>query len=215
MATEWTPTDRTFRAAIDRTDSLLVRADVAPFGSGMEVTILPRTLDHESAPAVAGHPLQFDATGLEPLIAALTELRDAIVPETLEALEARHRALCEQRKKLVERINALTVRDPNRCAVCGWPLAGAPSQGCLRGQCAHRGQRPDFDRLYDPKRAVIERERLAAGQVDTLTDANGNVWDRHHVARALGDEVPDLWRNRRTNEIQERGQIAVAEGGER
>lgn len=44
--------------------------------------------------------------------------------------------------------------DPNRCAVCGWPLKDRPADGCVRGNCS---QRPRPHRLYDPERATAER----------------------------------------------------------
>ena len=43
--------------------------------------------------------------------------------------------------------------DPDRCAVCGWPLANQPEGGCVRGNCS---ERPRPKRLYDEPRAEQE-----------------------------------------------------------
>lgn len=44
-------------------------------------------------------------------------------------------------------------RDVNRCAICGWTLAGLASQGCVRGNCSLR---PFPSHFYDPARARAE-----------------------------------------------------------
>ena len=50
-------------------------------------------------------------------------------------------------------------RAPDRCAVCGWPLAASREDGCVRGDCAYRGHpRPP----YDAERAERERELTGA-----------------------------------------------------
>lgn len=48
------------------------------------------------------------------------------------------------------------VRDPNRCAVCGWTLAATMRDGCVRGNCS---MRPRPVELYDAKRAEEEAGR--------------------------------------------------------
>ena len=49
------------------------------------------------------------------------------------------------------------VLDPNRCAICAWPLAENPDKGCVRGNCALRPP-PDLRCRYDPERAAAENE---------------------------------------------------------
>jgi hypothetical protein len=47
--------------------------------------------------------------------------------------------------------------DPDRCAVCGWPLAETANDGCVRGNCS---MRPRPKMLYDTERAVRETSEL-------------------------------------------------------
>lgn len=42
---------------------------------------------------------------------------------------------------------------PQRCAICGWPLAESARKGCVRGNCSLR---PFPDYFYDPVRALAE-----------------------------------------------------------
>jgi len=51
--------------------------------------------------------------------------------------------------------------DPNRCAVCGWPLVETIDLGCVRGNCSLR-QRPAT--LYDPARAEAESPAPGLGR---------------------------------------------------
>jgi hypothetical protein len=46
--------------------------------------------------------------------------------------------------------------DINRCAVCGWTLAGDRMLGCVRGDCSLR---PSPRYLYAPERAAVEAEK--------------------------------------------------------
>lgn len=59
--------------------------------------------------------------------------------------------------------------DPNRCAVCGWPLVDGDGVtdrvGCVRGNCS---MRPHPMTLYDPVRATSEAKLY--GIVDRLQD---------------------------------------------
>lgn len=45
------------------------------------------------------------------------------------------------------------VLDPNRCAICGWPLVETADKGCVRGNCSFR---PTPIHPYDPARAAAE-----------------------------------------------------------
>jgi len=60
------------------------------------------------------------------------------------------------------------VLDPNRCAVCGWPLAALMDKGCVRGNCS---MRPRPERLYDSKRA--QAEARMAETPDGPSDGSG------------------------------------------
>jgi hypothetical protein len=54
------------------------------------------------------------------------------------------------------------VLDPNRCAICAWPLAATTDKGCVRGNCALR---PPPAHLYDPARAKAEDELGSAARL--------------------------------------------------
>ena len=49
------------------------------------------------------------------------------------------------------------ILDPNRCAVCGWPLATSREEGCVSGSCSLR---PRPERLYDSERALREHQEM-------------------------------------------------------
>ena len=49
------------------------------------------------------------------------------------------------------------ILDPNRCAVCGWPLATTREEGCVSGSCSLR---PRPERLYDSERAWREHQEM-------------------------------------------------------
>ena len=43
--------------------------------------------------------------------------------------------------------------DPERCAICAWPLKATVAEGCVRGNCS---MRPTPAKFYDPARATRE-----------------------------------------------------------
>jgi hypothetical protein len=70
----------------------------------------------------------------------------------------------------------LEADDVNRCAVCGWLLAGSRELGCVRGICARfLGDWPP-PTAYAPVRAFRERESLAGS-----------------AAKAVAPEDPDAY----------------------
>ncbi len=102
---------------------------------------------------------------------ALAQPLAAIEPSMREEVRAQIIALWQDADSIDEcadKIIALLTRlrdsgdvkvehDPNRCAVCGWPLD--PPNHCGRGDCSMR-QFPDH--LYDPERAEREYGKWAS-----------------------------------------------------
>lgn len=79
----------------------------------------------------------------------LNELDDQHITEALACADAME----AERASVREALQTQAVDNSERCAVCGWRLAGCREDGCVSGDCSLR---PRPAHLYAPARAAAE-----------------------------------------------------------